>query len=365
MENLYRIALTLLPGVGPRIGRKLLEYFGSATAIFTASKRDLQGLPEIPVNVANVIGKKTPLIRAERELEFVTDQKVNLFFLTDPSYPKRLRRCEDAPLLLYYWGNADLDAAKIVSVIGTRNATNYGRSVCNDLLKAIRPYAPVIVSGMAYGIDSYAHQGALNNELPTIGVLGHGLDRMYPQAHIRLAEKMLENGGLLTEFPSQTPPERQNFPMRNRIIAGIADVVVVVEAPNKGGSLITASIANTYHRDVGAVPGNIYQEFSEGCNHLIKTHRAFPITSAADIAYQMNWEIPTSPTINTPDMQITEEERYILAFLREHGAQSIQSISESSGLTLSRLPLTLLQMELKKMITKLPGNRYTIKGQNR
>lgn len=362
MERLYQIALTLSDSVGAVTAHKLCTHFGSAKAAYTAPKRALLGIEGISIKTANALGKKAPLIRAERELEFIEKHKIQVFYRGDPTYPRRLNRCDDAPLLLYYKGNADLNADKMISIVGTRNATNYGRSVCKDLIGQLAGHSPVIISGMAYGIDSYAHQNALDNGLFTVGVLGHGLDRIYPQSHRRLAEKMLENGGLLTEFTSQTEPERHNFPMRNRIIAGLADLVLVVEAPKKGGALITASMAHDYDRDVFAVPGSVYQEFSEGCNHLIKTLKASPVTSATDIAYLMNWSEPTGSPILRHTAPLTEEEKYIYRFLLEAGAKSSAVISEKSGLDMSRLSLILLQMELKGLLTKLPGNIYAVKG---
>lgn len=362
MEKIYQIALALSEGVGPATGRKLYEHFGSAKAAYTASKAELMEIEGISVRTVKAIGKKAPMLRAEKEMEFILNQGIQVLFWGDPSYPRRLKHCHDAPLILFYKGNADLTANKLVSIVGTRNATNYGRSVCKDLIAGLKAYNPLIISGMAYGIDSYAHQGALDNGLATIGVLGHGLDQIYPQSHTRLANKMLENGGLLTEFISQTQPERHNFPQRNRIIAGIADVLIVVEAPQKGGALITASIANTYNRDVCAVPGNIYQEYSTGCNNLIKNHKAFPVTSAADIAYVMCWD-QTAPTrLPKRTIPTSEEENYLYDILLENGARSIESIAEMSGMPISKLSLILLQMELKDLLIKLPGNIYATKG---
>ena len=274
MSLLHQIALTKTTGVGPIVARHLLAEFGSAEAVFTATKKQLRAIPYVRASMADSITAKDVLSAAEAELEFVEKHGIRLLFFSEKNYPRRLRACADAPILLYYKGNADLDNARVVSVVGTRNATAYGMSLCQELVQGLQAHGALVVSGLAHGIDSHAHRAALAHNVPTVGVLGHGLDRIYPAANRNMAARMLDNGGLLTEFPSGTTPERTNFPMRNRIIAGLADVTVVVEAAFKGGALITAEIANSYNRDVCAFPGNTQQEFSAGCNYLIKTHRA-------------------------------------------------------------------------------------------
>src|SRR5690606_1769334 len=290
MDILEKIALTKIKGVGPKTSRLLLQYCGSAESVFRSSRKQLLSIPGIGASTVDAILSKTYLNEAEAELAFVEKHHIELLWLDDPNYPRRLKYCEDAPLLLYFKGKGDLNPKRTVSIVGSRNATAYGKLICEQFVHDLRTCQVQIISGLAYGIDIQAHRQALKHDISTIGVLGHGLDRIYPANHRDTALKMLERGGLLTEFPSGTNPDRQNFPMRNRIIAGLADVTIVIEAAMKGGALITAEIANTYNRDVCAFPGGIDQEYSAGCNYLIKTNRAHLIRNTDDLAYLMNWE---------------------------------------------------------------------------
>lgn len=289
MNILEKIALTKIKGIGPKMGRILLAYIGSVEEIFRSSKKQLLTIPNIGEYIVNNIVSKSYLKDAEQEYNFIQKHGIEIVWIEDKGYPLRLKNCDDAPILLYYKGSARLNFPRVISIVGARNATPYGTKICEDFIQHLKDYDVQIVSGLAYGIDSLAHKDALKYHIPTIGVLGHGLDRIYPSAHRELASRMLKNGGLLTEFPTGTNPESQNFPMRNRIIAGLADVTVVIEASQKSDALITAEIANTYNRDVCAFPGAIDQRYSAGCNYLIKTHRAHLIRHAADLAYLMNW----------------------------------------------------------------------------
>lgn len=289
MNILEKIALTKIKGIGPKMGRILLAYIGSVEEIFRSSKKQLLTIPNIGEYIVNNIVSKSYLKDAEQEYNFIQKHGIEIVWIEDKGYPLRLKNCDDAPILLYYKGSARLNFPRVISIVGARNATPYGTKICEDFIQHLKDYDVHIVSGLAYGIDSLAHKDALKYHIPTIGVLGHGLDRIYPSAHRKLASRMLKNGGLLTEFPTGTNPESQNFPMRNRIIAGLADVTVVIEASQKSDALITAEIANTYNRDVCAFPGAIDQRYSAGCNYLIKTHRAHLIRHAADLAYLMNW----------------------------------------------------------------------------
>ena len=290
MNLTHQIALTMIPGFGPRLARHLLAHFGSTEDIFHASVRELAKAPGIGPILAKVIHHKEYMVRAEMECDFVEKHNIQTIWLTDSAYPQRLEACDDGPPLLYFKGNINFNDQHIVSVVGTWNSTSYGKKLCEDLIAGIKEINPIVVSGLAYGIDVIAHRAALQNNIPTIGVVAHGLDRIYPPMHRDIAEQMLHAGGLLTEFPSGTNPDRMNFPMRNRIIAGLADVTIVVEAGIKGGALITAEIANGYNRDVCAFPGAVNQPYSEGCNYLIKTNRAHLIRNADDLLYLMNWQ---------------------------------------------------------------------------
>ena len=363
MSLLHQIALSKINGVGPVLSRQLLAYFGSAEAVFAAPKKDLLAIRGIGHRLIEAIQEPKVIREAETELRFVEKHGIQALPWGDRRYPRRLADCADAPSLLYYKGNAALDAPRIISIVGTRNATSYGKSVCAEFIKALVPYDVTIVSGLAYGIDSHAHRNALAYCIPTVGVLGHGLDRIYPAANRGMAANMLDNGGLLTEFPSNTNPDRQNFPMRNRIIAGLADVTVVVEAAAKGGALITAELANTYNRDVCAFPGNLNQEFSAGCNYLIKTNRAHLITGAKDLAYLMNWESEPKPQVSKQlrlDLSLDASEQQAFDIILSEGQVAIDELARRLGWPQSKLALTLLEMEMKGAIAALPGKVYRI-----
>ncbi|HEX7367011.1 MAG TPA: DNA-processing protein DprA, partial [Pelobium sp.] len=252
---LYNIALTFVKGIGDVTIKSLISYCGSAEEVFKTKQTALEKIPGIGPKTAKLIVNHEAFSRAEQELKFVEKYKIEPLFYTDKLYPRRLKNCADAPALLYFKGNADLNNQKTLAIVGTRNASNYGKAFCEKLIDGLKAHQALIVSGLAYGIDVASHKAAVNLKQTTVGVLGHGLDRIYPALHRSVAESMLANGGLLTEFPSQTNPDRQNFPKRNRIIAGLADAVIVVEAAKKGGALITAEIANSYNKDVFALPG--------------------------------------------------------------------------------------------------------------
>ena len=361
MNLLYQIALTKVSGVGPVIGRHLLSHFGTAEAVFKATKSDLASIKGISRRVVDGLSDTEILQDAEKELQFVEKHGIRILFYGDDDYPKRLTHCTDAPLLLYYRGTADLNAPRMVSVVGTRNATDYGKAISAEFIKDLVPYGVTIISGLAYGIDSLAHRHALNHKLPTVGVLGHGLDRIYPATHREMAAKMLGCGGLLTEFASGTKPDKQNFPMRNRIIAGLADVVIVIEAAIKGGALITAELANSYSRDVCAFPGSINQEYSAGTNHLIKTHRAHLITGVKDLQYLMDWQPIVEP--ETPEQRqlpaaLNDTHQRIYDIIRSAGQRSIDELTRELQWPQSKLAVSLLELEMKGVIVALPGKIY-------
>ena len=289
-ELLYKIAITKITKVGPVTARNLISYCGGVKAVFQTKKKDLLKIPGVgETTISNLLNKKA-LIEAEKELKFVETNNINLHFFLDKDYPSRLKHFPDSPILLYYKGNADLNSSRIVSIVGTRTPTVLGKAFCEEIVEGLQPYNILIVSGLAYGVDSVAHQKSLDFKIPTIGVLGHGLSKIYPSKHKKMADQMLECGGLLTEFSSEVDIEREHFPMRNRIIAGMCDALIVIETAEKGGSMISAHMANNYSKDVFAVPGRLNDKFSQGCNHLIKTHKASLIESAEDIAYVMRWD---------------------------------------------------------------------------
>jgi DNA processing protein len=356
----YQIGLTLIPGVGDVNGKKLISYCGNAEAVFKEKKKALLKIPGIGESTVNSIVSQTVLNRAEEEITFIEKYKIKTLFFSDPDYPKRLKHCIDSPLLLYYKGNADLNSEKIIGLVGTRRATDYGKELCAKIIEDLSYLKVIVVSGLAYGIDAKAHQTALQNELETIGVLAHGLDRIYPPSHKSMAEKMVKSGGLLTDFMSKTNPDRENFPKRNRIIAGLTDALVVIESAIKGGALITANIANSYNRDVFAVPGKLTDKYSEGCNFLIKTNKAALIQSAKDIEYIMLWEQKSKKSVFQHKLfeELSPEEELIMKILQEKMEVSVDYIVLQSQLSNSKIAAILLNLEFKGMVKSLPGKMY-------
>lgn len=364
MNTLYEIALTKIKGIGPKLTKALIARFGDAESIFNASHAQLATIVGTHSTIIPDLKSKSIIDQALRELEFIQKNRIQTFWIGNENYPRRLLHCEDAPMLLYYKGNADLNSSKIISIVGSRNATSYGLDLCKELISGMKETNTVIISGLAYGIDVQAHKVSIEHNIPTVGVLAHGLDRIYPEIHRPIAKKMLENGGLLTEFPTNTKPIRPNFPMRNRIVAGLSDVTIVVEAALKGGALITAEIANSYNRDVCAYPGAIGAKYSEGCNYLIKTNRAHLIRNVEDLYYLMNWEkeniqkksaqLPLFPT------QLNEEETLVYSFLQEKKNAHIDEIAIHCQWPQSKLAITLLEMELAGHLSALPGKVFKI-----
>lgn len=363
MSLLHQIALTLIPGVGSVNSRLLLNYFGSAENVFAAKKSELLSIQGIGEKTAKSILQHDFFVRAEKEIAFVEKYKLKTFFYNDEDYPRRLKNCYDAPILLYYKGNAELNSSRIVSIVGTRNATSYGKELTDTLVSELKKNNVLVVSGLAYGIDAMAHKAALKNAIPTVGVVGHGLDRIYPAQHREIAEKMLAHGGILTEFPSETRPDRENFPKRNRIVAGLADATIIVEASLRGGALITAELANSYNRDVFSFPGNIKQEFSAGCNFLIKTNRANLITSAKDLEYILGWtnEAPKEEFRQLSlRINLSSEEKRIVDVLLEKRQAGIDELSIDTNLPQSKLAITILGLEMQGLIITLPGKIYKL-----
>lgn len=355
---LYRIGLTLIPGIGDVNGKKLIHYCGSAEAVFHASRKELMSIPGMGSATANSILNQHVLQRAEEEILFLEENNIEALYFEDDRYPQRLLNCYDHPLMLYYKGNAALNHQRVVAVVGTRNATSYGRRYCNELVEGLMNQNVLLVSGLAYGIDSCAHQKCVDLEIPTVGVLGHGLDIIYPDQNRKLSEAMRRKGGLLTEFLSKTKPDREHFPQRNRIVAGMCDALIVVESGLKGGALITADLANSYNRDVFAIPGRLDDHFSKGCNHLIKTNRAALVQTAEDIAYIMSWEGKKELKQTKLFTDLSEDETRLYHLLKKEGKLSIDQLVVRSGMLPSQVATTLLNLELKGGIQSLPGKQY-------
>ena len=363
-QLLYHIAITSIPNIGDVTAKKLIAYCGSSEQVFKEKKGVLEKIPGIgPVNANKIIQHKTEaLVIAEEELKFIRKNEiVPLFYLND-NYPKRLLHCEDGPVLLYAKGNVEYNNPKVISVVGTRKATDYGKDFCEQLIKDLAPHNPLIISGLAYGVDVCAHKSAIKNNLPTVGVLAHGLDRLYPVQHKSVASQMLERGGLLSDFKSGTKPDRENFPKRNRIVAGMSDLTVVVESSKKGGSLITACLANDYNRDVFALPGRVGDSQSEGCNNLIRSHKAALIQSAKDIEYVMGWESSKKAVTNQTQLfvELTPNQKTITALLSKQDKIGIDELSLLAKMPMSKTTALLLELEFEGLVKTLPGKLYKL-----
>ncbi|MCC8426698.1 DNA-processing protein DprA [Mucilaginibacter sp. UR6-11] len=365
MSQLHQIALTFVKNIGHTLGKIMVSHLGSAEAVFNARPYQLLNIPGIGEKTIREFNFDEALKKAAAELKFIEKNNIEVLFYTDARYPKRLKNCFDAPILLYSKGNTGLNARKIVSIVGTRNATGYGRQLCEELIAELQQYDDVlVVSGLAHGIDVIAHKECIKNNVTTIGVFGHGLDRIYPVANKSTADKMLENGGWLTEYPSGTIPGRENFPERNRIVAGMADATIVIEASVKGGALITAEIANSYNRDVFAFPGRVGDVYSEGCNFLIRNNKAALLTCAADLAYSLGWEKPDdvkpAEQFLLP-LDLSPDERTIFDVIQQHNAPlAIDDLTLKTNMPMSQLAMNLLNMEMQGFIRSLPGKMYRV-----
>ncbi|MBG0859561.1 MAG: DNA-protecting protein DprA [Bacteroidales bacterium] len=360
----HKIALGLIPGIGDINARKLVSHFGSVEAIFSEPYRNLTKIPGIGPELAKNISNRSYLEIAGREVEYVTRNNIRTFFYLDNDYPYRLRQCDDSPVVFFFRGTSDLNSAKILSVVGTRSATTRGKEICEKIISGLAAGHSdlIIVSGLAYGIDITSHKAALSNNLQTIGVLGHGFRTIYPSVHRSTADLMIRNGGLLTDFISDALPERNNFLKRNRIIAGLSDATLIVESGIKGGALITADIANSYNRDVFAVPGRPEDQWSAGCNSLIKSNKAALIDSSDDIEYFLNWKPGKSkqPVQKSLFSELDETEKPVFELLTRESEMTIDAICRSLGLPVCKLSAILLQMEFKGLIKCYPGNVYRI-----
>jgi len=361
-DLLYQIALTMVPNIGSVQAKILVEHFGSAEAIFKATKDELENFEGIGTIKAKSIKSFEDFAGAEAEIAFTERYKIQTLFLTDPQYPHRLLHCYDSPTILYYRGNADLNNSKIISVIGTRNNTDYGKQLTEQLVGDLQTLKVIVVSGLAYGIDAIAHKSAVENNLPTVGVLAHGLDKIYPRQHAHLAKQMLFNGGLLTEFRKGTLPDKHNFPKRNRIVAGLADATIVVETALKGGSIITAELANGYNKEVFAFPGRVNDAKSEGCNYLIKNNKATLLNNAEELMHWLGWKEKKTKTRQRKELLITltGDEQILVNILKEKDTIHIDEIYTKSGLNSSTVAAAMLNLEFQNVISSLPGKMYKL-----
>jgi len=360
-ELLYQIALTLIPNIGDVNAKALVNHFGSAEAIFSASKKVLDEIEGIGSIRAASIRNFKDFSRAEDEIAFIKKYKITPLFLTDKNYPQRLLNCYDSPPMLFYKGSADLNTAKMIAIVGTRSHDDYGKKICEKLIEELVNEDVIIVSGLAFGIDSIAHKASLKNNIPTIGVLAHGLDRVYPSQNATIAKQMISCGGLLTEFKSNTKPDKQNFPGRNRIVAGMTDATIVIESGIKGGSLITAELANGYNKDVFAFPGRVDDSKSEGCNYLIKSNKAALITCANDLLEIMGWKKSKKIPLKKQRelfIEFTSEEKIIVDILQMQEQMQIDELYFKSKLSSSEVAKALLMLEMQGIVSSLPGKIY-------
>lgn len=360
----HKIALGLIPHIGDINARKLVSHFGNVEAIFHEPYGNLLKIPGIGPGLAKYISDRSYLDVAEKEIEYIKNNDVQTFFYLDNNYPFRLRQCEDSPVVFFFRGNCDLNSSRMLSIVGTRNATSRGKEICEKIIGGLAEDIPdlIIVSGLAYGIDIACHKAALKYNLNTIGVLAHGLRTIYPSLHGSTAKNMTDHGGLLTDFVSDALPERNNFLKRNRIIAGLSDATLVIESGIKGGALITADIANSYNRDVFALPGRTDDQWSAGCNNLIKNNKASLAESAEDIESFLSWkpQKEKAPVQKTLFSDMDDTEKQIFGLILELGDPTIDTICRSLAIPVYRLSSILLQMEFRGIIRCYPGNIYRI-----
>lgn len=358
--EVFRIALSMIPNVGSVKAKALIDNLGSAQAVFEASSKEVLATTGISNKILSAIRDRTIIERARKEVEFAKRNEIQVLYYLEENYPDRLKVYDDAPICLYYKGSVSLNAKRHVSIIGTRKPTERGRWACEKFVAAFREFEITTVSGLAYGIDVTAHRASLESKVPTLGVVAHGLDTIYPAAHKSIASKMIGNGGLLTEFPSGTQAERDRFPARNRIIAMLADALIVVESKESGGSMITANFANEYSKDVFAIPGRIDDEASKGCNKLIKEHKAFLLDTPEELIRMMRWEPKSEKEIQRSLFYDLNKEEQRIVELIKMGIDSIDELASSNGLPLSELANYLLELEIRGIVRSLPGKKYMV-----
>lgn len=358
----YLLALMKVDGVGDIMAKKLLTHFGDAETVFKAKPNQIARIDGIGAALLRNLKDKTIFEKATEELNFIKSDGIKVSFFQDENYPERLKHCFDSPVLLFSSGNIDLKKRKIISIVGTRQITSYGTEFCRKFIEDLAPLDPIIVSGFAYGVDIVAHQLAVENNLQTIGVLAHGLNQIYPRTHKKYMAKMEENGGFITEFWSSSNPDKEKFVRRNRIVAGMSEATIVIESADKGGSLITANLANDYNRDVFAVPGRVTDRYSQGCNNLIKTQKANVLTSAADLIYVLNWDLENKPKVIQQQLfiELEPDEQKIYDFLLKNGKELLDTIAIACDFPIFKISGTLVNMELKGLIRPLPGKMFEV-----
>ena len=355
------MALTLIPGIGDVNAKKLIAYCGGAEAVFEEKRKNLLNIPGIGERTVESIVSQNVLQRAERELNFADRNGIRILYYLNSDYPRRLQHCYDSPVIIYCKGYTDLNVEKIVGVVGTRNVTDYGKTLTEKLIQDLVDDDVLVVSGLAYGVDTCAHKAALKNNLTTAAVLAHGFQTIYPSANASLSRKMIESGGcLLTEHISGTEPDKENFPKRNRIVSGMIDCLVVVESAAKGGALITAEIANNYDREVFAFPGRIGDTYSEGCNKIIKTNKANLLTNVDDLRYIMRWndDRQIQPKQMRMFREFNQEEQKVMDVFGDDNIVYLDKIITDTMLSPTKIASVLLSLEFDGILAALPGKRY-------
>jgi DNA processing protein len=352
----YVLALIQLKGIGDATARKLIEYYDSAENVFNKILEKSERIKWSEKIIRTIqLGPNWNLV--DEELDYLDKNDIQGIAITDKNYPRRLKFCSDAPVILYVRGNLSLNHPKVLAVVGTRRATLQGKKITTQIIEKLSGQDVLIISGLAFGIDIVAHQAAIKSNLPTIGVVAHGMDRIYPSEHMGIANSMEQNGGIISEFKIGTKPDRENFPKRNRIVAGMADAVLVIESQKKGGSMITADLGFGYGRDVFAIPGRPGDKQSEGCNYLIRNNKAALVESAKDIMYVMNWEEVIRPKEIQKQLfvDLTKEEEKLLMILKDHKKMPLDELCFSAGISISNASISILTMELNGLIRTLPG----------
>ena len=361
IELISTLALMRVEGVGDIVAKRLINHLGSAEAVFKAKRSQITAIEGIGDIVYNNLKNTKVFALAEAEMKFIDKYGITPLYYLDNDYPERLRHCIDGPVILFSSGNINLRSKKTISIVGTRQMTSYGADFCRKLIEDLAPLDPVIISGFAYGVDIHAHNIAMEQNLQTIGVVAHGLNQVYPKPHKKYVAKMEENGGFFTEFWSTSNPDKENFVRRNRIVAGLSEATIIIESADKGGSLITANIANDYNRDVFAVPGRVTDKYSIGCNNLIKSQRANLLTDAADLIYMLNWELEdkkNKPVQKQLFVMLEADEQKVYDFLQKNGKELMDIIALECDMPIFRLSSLLLTMELKGVIRPLPGKLF-------
>ncbi|UII77542.1 DNA-processing protein DprA [Flagellimonas sp. HMM57] len=361
-EIIAVLRLQTVPNIGNVTAKKLIAHCGSPTAIFEDKMQHLLKIESVGQATIKGLFDTVHLEEAEAEYDYIKKEHVGICYFMDKNYPEYLKHCFDGPIVLFKRGNIDLEHRKIISVVGTRNVTSYGTAFCEEFIEEIAPLNPVIVSGFAYGVDITVQKAAMEKGLQTIGCLAHGLNQIYPKKHKNYVSGIEKNGGFITEFWSTSNPDRENFLKRNRIIAGMSEATIVVESAEKGGSLVTADLANGYNREVFGVPGRYKDKFSKGCNDLIKKQKAHMLTSAAELIYLLGWKLEKQQPVLQKQLfvELDETEQKVCSYLQTHGKQLLDTIALECGIPVHKTSSILFNMEMKSVIRALPGKLFEV-----